>query len=252
MIVEDDQAVASHLANGIQALGWRPCLARSSAEALALLRDAADVTVMVADIRMPNGSGLELAEAVMRTRPDEMATEVILITGQATANDVAIALRAGACDFLCKPFRLYEVETAVAKAEQRALGRREAQRGRRQEHLATVNLARELASLRQQVLGMQDALCSGSHWTEAEREKATRAIPHALRTALQDIASGVDLIDAGAPRAENVELLRAGVQSAVRAIEVLEAFNHPSARRNPPWASTTSLPSGSASAKPSP
>jgi len=106
-------------------MGWTVNSAGSSSEALSLLHESPDIAVVVTDIRMPHGTGLELAQSVLRARKGAMATEVILITGHATTDDVTEAVRLGACDFLHKPFRLAEVERAVRKASQRAQACRE-------------------------------------------------------------------------------------------------------------------------------
>lgn len=227
LIVEDDQPVANNLVRGLQALGWSVCVAGSAAEALSLLEDAPDITVMVTDIRMPNGTGLELAEAMMQNRADDVATEVVIITGHASTQDVTTAMRLGACDFLHKPFRLAAVERAIRKANERALARRAATQAKREGQVAAARLACELDSLRRQLQDMRSMLRIGHEGSEAEWEKATRAISQALRTPLNDFFNGADLTADGAPWAENLDLLRAGVQRAVSAIELLEEFNRP-------------------------
>jgi len=114
--------------------------AGSSSEALSLLHESPDIAVVVTDIRMPHGTGLELAQSVLRARKGAMATEVILITGHATTDDVTEAVRLGACDFLHKPFRLAEVERAVRKASQRAQACREGALAERENRTSAARL----------------------------------------------------------------------------------------------------------------
>jgi two-component system response regulator HydG len=76
-----------------------------------------DFDVALLDIKMPQLSGLELLNAVKHRRPE---VEVILMTGHATVETALAAVRAGAYDYLTKPFEDVEVVArAVAKAAER-------------------------------------------------------------------------------------------------------------------------------------
>ena len=71
------------------------------ASALAQARDAIAATVpdiVLVDIHLPDGSGLELLEGLGPSAP-----EVVLITGQASVETAVDALRRGAADYLTKP-----------------------------------------------------------------------------------------------------------------------------------------------------
>src|SRR5512147_350989 len=76
-----------------------------------------DFDVALLDIKMPQLSGLELLSAVKHRRPE---VEVIMMTGHATVETALSAVRAGAYDYLTKPFADVElVARAVAKAAER-------------------------------------------------------------------------------------------------------------------------------------
>ncbi len=76
-----------------------------------------DFDVALLDIKMPQLSGLELLHAVKHRRPE---VEVIMMTGHATVETALAALKAGAYDYLTKPFDDVElVARAVAKAAER-------------------------------------------------------------------------------------------------------------------------------------
>jgi two-component system response regulator HydG len=76
-----------------------------------------DFDVALFDIKMPQLSGLELLSAVKHRRPE---VEVIMMTGHATVETALAAVRAGAYDYLTKPFEDVEVVArAVAKAAER-------------------------------------------------------------------------------------------------------------------------------------
>jgi two-component system response regulator HydG len=76
-----------------------------------------DFDVALLDVKMPDLSGLELLTAVKHRRPE---IEVIMMTGHATVETALAAVRAGAYDYLTKPFDDVElVARAVAKAAER-------------------------------------------------------------------------------------------------------------------------------------
>ncbi|HEX9051277.1 MAG TPA: sigma-54 dependent transcriptional regulator [Anaeromyxobacter sp.] len=76
-----------------------------------------DFDVALLDIKMPQLSGLELLNAVKHRRPE---VEVIMMTGHGTIETALQAVKAGAYDFLTKPFDDVElVARAVAKAAER-------------------------------------------------------------------------------------------------------------------------------------
>ncbi len=78
-----------------------------------------DFDVALLDIKMPQLSGLELLSAVKHRRPE---VEVIMMTGHATVETALSAVRAGAYDYLTKPFDDVElVARAVAKAAERKM-----------------------------------------------------------------------------------------------------------------------------------
>ncbi len=79
-------------------------------------RTHADVDIVVTDIRMPGESGLELCAEIAGNRPD---LPVILMTAFGDTRAVSLGLRAGASDFLAKPFSLSDLGAAVGRALER-------------------------------------------------------------------------------------------------------------------------------------
>src|SRR5918911_3858415 len=76
-----------------------------------------DFDVALLDVKMPALSALELLTAVKHRRPE---VEVIMMTGHATVETALAAVKAGAYDYLTKPFDDVElVARAVAKAAER-------------------------------------------------------------------------------------------------------------------------------------
>jgi two-component system response regulator AtoC len=90
--------------------------AEDGARALALVA-AQEFDVVVSDVRMPGADGFEVLRAVKSRYPD---TEVVMMTGYATVQDAVEAMRAGAFDYLQKPF----LPDAAAELVTRAMERR--------------------------------------------------------------------------------------------------------------------------------
>ncbi len=92
--------------------------AESAEEALARL-DAEPFDLVLSDIMMGGISGLEMVPQVIERAPD---TVVIMISGEGTIGSAVTAMRAGAFDYITKPFTVSHVEAAVRRAlEYRAL-----------------------------------------------------------------------------------------------------------------------------------
>jgi DNA-binding NtrC family response regulator len=76
-----------------------------------------DFDVALLDIKMPDLSGIELLNAVKHRRPE---VEVVMMTGHATVETALAAMKAGAYDYLTKPFEDVEhVAHVVARAAER-------------------------------------------------------------------------------------------------------------------------------------
>jgi len=84
----------------------------SAREALAVLA-AEQPEVLISDIRMPEMDGLELLRAVREKSPE---TQVVLITAYAAISQAVEAIKAGAFDYLAKPFEPPELGVVVRRA----------------------------------------------------------------------------------------------------------------------------------------
>jgi len=74
---------------------------------------AAAPDVLLTDLRLPDGEGIELVREL--DKPE--ATEVIIVTGHATVDSAVAALRAGASDYLVKPADLERVQAVLRHAK---------------------------------------------------------------------------------------------------------------------------------------
>src|SRR4051812_25067339 len=89
------------------------CTAVGSAEEALLCLRKGSYDLVISDIMMGGMSGIEMIPHVLKMSPD---TVVIMISGVQTVESAINALRAGAFDYVMKPFDLQHVEAAVERA----------------------------------------------------------------------------------------------------------------------------------------
>jgi len=111
-VVEDDADHLAALCDLMQAAGHQPSGFSDPALALAAVRDAPP-DLMLSDLRMPGMDGLELLKAVKALPLD---LPVILLTGHGDLGHAVQAIRAGAEDFLEKPYDARHLVAVVARA----------------------------------------------------------------------------------------------------------------------------------------
>jgi two-component system response regulator AtoC len=110
LIVDDDVQTRESLAVLAQGEGFTTATAASIAEArIQLVRQRADVVLM--DLRLPDGSGIDLFEDL----EDRSSIETILITGHASVESAVEALRLGASDYLVKPVNVQRLKSVLSR-----------------------------------------------------------------------------------------------------------------------------------------
>jgi DNA-binding NtrC family response regulator len=123
LLVDDDEEACRLLAEVLEREAYEVVPALSVDEALAKVEEAGPFDAVLTDLRMPRKSGLDLLR-VLRGRDPEALVLVLTAFGDAAAAGEAI--RAGAYDFISKP---YDIET-LRETLDRALGRRRLARRR--------------------------------------------------------------------------------------------------------------------------
>ena len=137
LLVDDNAALVDNLSEILDDAGYAVRRADSYAAALEAADGGFDVALV--DLRLPDGDGTELARALKTRAPD---AQVILLTGHASTESAAAAVRAGAFAYLVKPTPPVDLLLTVEQAlqtvrlvhERRELGRR----AQRAEKLAAV------------------------------------------------------------------------------------------------------------------
>jgi DNA-binding NtrC family response regulator len=118
LVVDDDAAMRQLLVQLFREQGYPVREAASADEALERSRDL-EFDAVLSDIKMPGKSGIEMVGELRRIRPD---TPVVLMTAFGSIDSAVEAMRAGAFDYITKPFEPEAVLLTVERAlERRAL-----------------------------------------------------------------------------------------------------------------------------------
>jgi DNA-binding NtrC family response regulator len=115
LIVEDDLATRKGLEESIKDLGGETRSVGTVKEAARAVEEF-DPRLMIVDIHLPDGDGIEILRAARETDPDR---EGIVITGQGSIDNAIEALRAGAVDYLLKPLRPAQLEVVFNRLADR-------------------------------------------------------------------------------------------------------------------------------------
>jgi len=118
LVVDDDDAMREMVVSLLGDEGYEAEGKDGAEPALEHLRDH-EVDAVVSDIRMPGQTGLELVGEIHALRPE---TPVVLMTAFGSIDSAVEAMRAGAFDYITKPFKRDELLLALERAfENRAL-----------------------------------------------------------------------------------------------------------------------------------
>jgi two-component system response regulator PilR (NtrC family) len=118
LVVDDELSMREFLEILLRKREHEVRTAASLPAALAVAGEG-DLDLVVTDLRLGDASGLELLREVKARAP---ATEVVIITAYATAENAVQAMKLGAYDYVLKPFKVDEIGLVVDKAlEHRAL-----------------------------------------------------------------------------------------------------------------------------------
>lgn len=109
LLLDDDVALRTRLGRALEGRGFEPVLAASVTEALAAVK-VFPPAFAVLDMRLEDGTGLKVVEAVREARPD---AKIIMLTGYGNIATAVAAVKAGAVDYLSKPADADDVARAL-------------------------------------------------------------------------------------------------------------------------------------------
>jgi len=111
VIVDDEKNIRQSLSTFFGSLGHEVMPAGGAAEALKILRDGS-ADLVLTDYRMAEMNGLELLKSIKQHRADCL---VVLMTAYATVESAVAAMKAGAYDYVTKPFSLEQIQHIVER-----------------------------------------------------------------------------------------------------------------------------------------
>ncbi|MBF0277631.1 MAG: response regulator [SAR324 cluster bacterium] len=113
LVVDDESSLLSLLERGLLGQGHTVETAENGQEGWEKFIDASDpFDFIIADIRMPVMSGLELLKKI---RIENVEVPVVIMTGHGDLNNAIEALRLGTFDFLLKPFKFEQITSILRK-----------------------------------------------------------------------------------------------------------------------------------------
>ena len=112
LVLDDDPGVVAFLVESLTERGFEAEGCVSALEAMSRIK-ATPYDLVISDVEMPVMRGIDLLSAILRERPAQL---VLLITAFGSIDLALAAVRAGACDFLSKPFKIEALEFAIERA----------------------------------------------------------------------------------------------------------------------------------------
>jgi len=109
LLLDDDQALRTRLGRALEARGFEVTTAASVSEATEALR-ARLPAFAVLDMRLEDGNGLKVVEAIRERRED---ARIVMLTGYGAIATAVAAVKAGAVDYLSKPADADDVVKAL-------------------------------------------------------------------------------------------------------------------------------------------
>jgi DNA-binding NtrC family response regulator len=118
LLVDDDKGLLEILSTLMELDGHHVVKATSAHAGLMTMREE-EFDLVLADLKMPRTTGLDMLRAIREDFPD---TKVVIMTAYASVNSTVEAMRLGVFDYLPKPFKLADLRTILdrVRRDQRA------------------------------------------------------------------------------------------------------------------------------------
>ena len=120
-LIDDDASVRKGVSRLLRSAGYKNEAFRSASDFLAREQHSGPACIVV-DVRMPGINGMDLQNVLIQRRREE---QLVFITGHGDISMCAQAMKAGAVDFLPKPFRDSELLQCVGRALARSADQRQ-------------------------------------------------------------------------------------------------------------------------------
>ncbi|MEO6221656.1 MAG: response regulator, partial [Vicinamibacterales bacterium] len=122
LVVDDERLVRWAVAQRLRAEGLQVVEAGTAAEAL---QQSVSIDAAILDFTLPDGDGVSVMKTLREADPD---LPVVMLTAHRDLDTVVAAIRAGATDYVTKPFEIDDVFLRLSRAMEATSGRRELRR----------------------------------------------------------------------------------------------------------------------------
>nr|WP_281382974.1 HD domain-containing phosphohydrolase [Dissulfurirhabdus thermomarina] len=232
MVVDDDEAVRASLGSCLRSMGCEVIEAADGHQGLERLRSIPGIDAILSDVMMPGMNGVEF---VRRVKELDRSIVAVVITAYPSVGVTVEAMRAGASDFLTKPFRLDQLRLAVQRAalERRVLLEQKSLRAEVEMHKALEHVNRQLElTLKEQAVlfTISETLGKVQHLEELYREVTNLACAatgsdRARLWTLDEAGTHLDMV---AARGDfRPELVRVDLASSMAPCASVARFGHP-------------------------
>jgi len=154
LVVDDEKIIRDGCVKILSKEGWTVQTACSGEEGLVLMKNE-PFDLLLLDLKMPGMSGMEVLQQARSKHPDLL---IVVITGYATVESAVEAMKAGAYDFIPKPFTPDQLRIVVHRALEKKTLQREAELLRREREKGLREIADEKSKIRTIIYSMADGV----------------------------------------------------------------------------------------------
>ena len=115
LVVDDETSIREFLEILLKRSGHQVRSAKDAVDAVARLKDET-YDLVLSDLRLPKGSGMDVLSWVSKNAP---STQLVMMTAFATTETAIVAMKAGAYDYIIKPFKVDELTVLIDRALER-------------------------------------------------------------------------------------------------------------------------------------
>ena len=112
LVVDDEAGIRDGLKCSLEQLGYEVQTADSGESALYQFKNSPGISCVLSDFKMPGLDGFDVLKEVKKQSPN---TPFVLMTGFGSIHHAVNAMQMGADDYLCKPFRIEDLEKIIMK-----------------------------------------------------------------------------------------------------------------------------------------
>ncbi len=110
LLVDDNRELSNIIKTYLSQRGFNVMVANNGRDAMGMIEKARRIDVILLDLMLPDVNGLDMLRSIREHSKDVV---IIIISGVKDLNTVIEAMKAGADDYLVKPFRLGELENKI-------------------------------------------------------------------------------------------------------------------------------------------